>query len=157
MPSAFVSLQSRFCIGPTIPNGPFTFDLPGHDRHRRASRHQATQSRTVMSYDADATSCPASEKATAVTSLEWPSNVLRHVPVAASHSRTVLSSDADATSCPSGEKATAVTSLEWPSSVLRQASQSVSFIDRILTSCGTLCSKVRRMRLVFGANTIAEQ
>jgi hypothetical protein len=69
----------------------------------------ASYSRTVLLWDADATSCLSGEKATALTQSEWPSSVLRHVPVAASYSRTVLSSDADATSCPSGEKATALT------------------------------------------------
>ena len=70
----------------------------------------ASHSRTVLSWDADATSWPYGEKATALTTLEWPSSVLRHDPVAASHSRTVSSQDADATSWPSGEKATAVIS-----------------------------------------------
>jgi hypothetical protein len=84
-------------------------------------------------------------------------SVLRHVPVAASHSLTVLSLDADATSCPSGEKATAMTESEWPSSVLRQASQSDCSMHRILTFCGTWSTKVRRITLLSGANTSAEQ
>ncbi|KAF1965829.1 hypothetical protein BU23DRAFT_443005, partial [Bimuria novae-zelandiae CBS 107.79] len=74
----------------------------------------ASHSRTVLSREADATSWPSGEKATALTSPEWPSSVLRHVPVAASHSRTVQLREADATSWPSGEKATALTQLEWP-------------------------------------------
>jgi hypothetical protein len=117
----------------------------------------ASHSRTVLSPDADATSWPSGEKATALTQSEWPSSVLRHLPVAASHSRTVLSPDADATNCPSGEKATALTREEWPSSVLRQASQSASFIESILTLSGTWSTKVRRIRLLSGANTSAEQ
>jgi hypothetical protein len=117
----------------------------------------ASHSRTMLSLDANATSCPSSEKATAMTLLEWPSSVLRHVPVAASYSRTVQSSDAEATSCLSGEKATAVTFLEWPSSVLRQAFQSASFINSILILRSTCCSKVRRTRLISSANTIAEK
>jgi hypothetical protein len=32
---------------------------------------------TVLSYDADATSWPSGEKATALTSSEWPSSILR--------------------------------------------------------------------------------
>jgi hypothetical protein len=77
--------------------------------------------------------CPSGEKATALTSKEWPSSVLRHVPVAASHSRTVLSRDADATSCPSGEKATALTSEEWPSSVLRHVPVAASHSRTVLS------------------------
>jgi hypothetical protein len=50
----------------------------------------ASYSCTVLSPDADATSCLSGEKATALTYEEWPSSVLRHVPVAASYSRTVL-------------------------------------------------------------------
>src|SRR5204862_1454386 len=92
-----------------------------------------SHSRTVLSHDADATSWPSGEKATALTQSEWPSSVLRQEPVAVSHSRTVLSSDADATSWPSGEKATALTDSEWPSSVLRQASQSSPTFDIMLT------------------------
>jgi hypothetical protein len=117
----------------------------------------ASHNRTVLSLDADATNCPSGEKVTALTPEEWPSSVPRHVPASTSHSRTVLSSDADATSCPFGEKATALTPEEWPSSVLRQASQSASFIDSILTRCGTWSTKVRRIRLLSGANTSAEQ
>ena len=79
-----------------------------------------SQSRTVSSHDADATSWPSGEKATALTDPEWPSSMLWQDPVPASQSRTVLSTDADATSWPSGEKATALTDPEWPSSVLRQ-------------------------------------
>src|SRR3984957_21225887 len=37
----------------------------------------ASHSRTVLSDDADATSWPSGEKATALTELEWPSSVLR--------------------------------------------------------------------------------
>ncbi|KAK2754608.1 hypothetical protein CKAH01_17405 [Colletotrichum kahawae] len=84
----------------------------------------ASQSRTVWSPDADATTWPSGEKATAQTEDVWPSSVCRGAPVAASQSRTVLSCDADATTWPSGEKATAQTEFVWPSSVCRRASQS---------------------------------
>jgi hypothetical protein len=71
-----------------------------------------SQSRTVMSSDADATSWPSGEKATAQTGREWPSSVPRTAPVVASQSRTVMSLDADATSWLFGEKATAETESE---------------------------------------------
>jgi hypothetical protein len=76
---------------------------------RRNGPVAASYSRTVLSWDADATSWLSSEKARALTTVEWPLSVLRHDPVAASHSRTVQSSDAAATSWPSGEKARALT------------------------------------------------
>ncbi|PZD23657.1 EST1-DNA-bind domain containing protein [Pyrenophora tritici-repentis] len=93
----------------------------------------ASHSRTVLSLDADATSCPSGEKATALTTLEWPFSVLRHVPVAASHRRTVSSPDADATRCPSGEKATAMTGEEWPSSVLQHVPVAASHSRTVLS------------------------
>ncbi len=81
------------------------------ERLQRAAPVAASQSRTVLSSDADATSLPSGEKATDVDrTREWPSSVCtERRPVAASQSRTVLSSDADATSLPSGEKATELT------------------------------------------------
>lgn len=63
----------------------------------------------MLSSEADATSWPSGEKATALTLLEWPLSTLRHDAVAASHTRTVLSYEADATSWLSGGKATALT------------------------------------------------
>ena len=93
-----------------------------------------SQSRTVSSDDADATSLPSGEKATALTRFEWPSSVLRQDPVPVSQSRTVSSPDADATSLPSGEKATALTQSEWPSSVLRQDPVPVSQSRTVLSS-----------------------
>jgi hypothetical protein len=72
-----------------------------------------SQSLTVQSSDADATSLLSGENATASTVLEWPLSVLCIAPVAESQSRTVESEDADATSLPSGENATAVTRSEW--------------------------------------------
>ena len=71
-----------------------------------------SQSLTVVSRDADATSLPSGENATALTQSEWPSSVRRAAPVAESQSLTVLSPDADATSLPSGENATAKTQFE---------------------------------------------
>ena len=67
----------------------------------------ASQSRTVRSVEADATSVPSGEKATALTEPVWPWSVCMAAPVAASQSRTVPSLEADATSVPSGEKVTA--------------------------------------------------
>src|ERR1700735_1415875 len=84
----------------------------------------ASQSRTVVSYEADASTLPSGEKATALTELLWPSSVCFQAPVVAFQSRTVLSYEADARTLPSGEKATAKTELLWPSSVCRQGSQS---------------------------------
>src|SRR5271156_6574135 len=69
----------------------------------------ASQSLTVPSCEADATSCPSGEKATALTEPEWPASVHRSAPVLAFQSLAVRSSETDATSCPSGEKATALT------------------------------------------------
>ena len=92
----------------------------------RAAPVAESQSRTVLSSEADATSLPSGEKATALTSSKWPSSVCSAAPVAKSQSRTVLSREnmppeADATSLPSGEKATVLTPFEWPSSVCRAA------------------------------------
>src|SRR5579862_5695273 len=116
-----------------------------------------SHSRTVLSIDADATSWPSGEKATALTHLEWPSSVLRQEPVAVSHSRTVLSSDADATSWPSGEEATALTPTEWPSSVLRQASQLSPTFDIMSTQAGIWSANVFRIIAVSGAKIRAEE
>ncbi|KAI1567459.1 WD40 repeat [Pyrenophora tritici-repentis] len=61
-----------------------------HDRREWPSsvlRHDpvaASHSRTVLSKDADATSCPSGEKTTAQTVEEWPSSVLRHASQSAS-------------------------------------------------------------------------
>jgi hypothetical protein len=66
----------------------------------------ASQSRTVLSYDADASSLESGEKATERTRSLCPSSVCCSAPVAASQSRTALSYDADASSLESGEKAT---------------------------------------------------
>ena len=57
------------------------------------------ESLTVWSVDADATSLPSGEIATALTEAEWPSSIPRAALVAEPRSLTVLSSDADATSC----------------------------------------------------------
>ena len=54
-------------------------------------------SRTIWSRDADTTVLPSGEKATARSSLVWPSSVCRAAPVPASHSRTVWSLDTDIT------------------------------------------------------------
>src|SRR5579862_2607335 len=56
---------------------------------------------TVLSEDADATSLPSGEKATAQTTCEWPSSVRRTALVAEFQNLTVLSQDADTASPPS--------------------------------------------------------
>ncbi|KFY83035.1 hypothetical protein V500_10208 [Pseudogymnoascus sp. VKM F-4518 (FW-2643)] len=71
-----------------------------------------SQSRTVLSSEPDATTLPSGEKATDVTDIEWPSSVCSAAPVVASQSRTVLSPEPDATTLPSREKATDVTEPE---------------------------------------------
>ena len=96
----------------------------------------ASQSRSIVSFDADATSWPSGEKATALTEYEWPSSVLRQNPVPASQSRSVLSDEADATSWPSGEKTTAPTPPEWPSRVCIKAFQSFCTIGNLVTHIG---------------------
>jgi hypothetical protein len=82
-----------------------------------------SQSRTVLSWEADATVCPSGEKITAVMESSWPSRTYFCVPEAVSQSRTVLSREADATVRPSGEKVTAVTDLSWPSRTCMHGSQ----------------------------------
>src|SRR5438552_3646337 len=110
-----------------------------------------SHSRTVLSSNADATSWPSDEKATALTPSEWPSSVLRQEPVAISHSRTVLSHDADATSWPSDKKATTLTHPEWPSSALRQASQLSPTFDIMSTHTGIWSANVFCIIVVSGA------
>jgi hypothetical protein len=74
------------------------------------------QSLTVLSSDADASSWPSVENATALTQWLWPSSFCTCSPVAGFQSLTVPSSDADASSRPSVENATALTEPLWPSS-----------------------------------------
>jgi hypothetical protein len=59
----------------------------------------------VRSPEADASSLPSGEKATALIGPEWPSSVCRAAPEPAAHSLTVQSLEADASSLLSGEKA----------------------------------------------------
>src|ERR1700735_1089344 len=99
---------------------PSVYPVPG-PRHNTAVPVTESQSLTVLSLDADATSLPSGESATALTQSEWPSSVAHAAPVAESQSLTVLSLDADATSLPSGENATALTLAEWSLSVARAA------------------------------------
>ena len=66
-----------------------------------------SQSLTVLSSDADATSLLSGENTTALTHSEWPLSVRRAAHVTESQNLTVLSLDADATSLPFGENATA--------------------------------------------------
>jgi hypothetical protein len=68
----------------------------------------------MLMISAEATGWLSGENTTAQIQLEWPSNTLRHCPVAVSHTCTVLSKDAEATSSPSGENTTTLTSPEWP-------------------------------------------
>lgn len=76
-----------------------------------------SQSRTVLSPDAEASLMPSAENTTELMELKCPSRVLMCVPVFPSHSRTVLSVDAEASLEPSSEKVTELTELECPSSV----------------------------------------
>ena len=71
----------------------------------------ASQSRTVSSSEADASSFELCEKATELTEPSCPSSVCCSVPVATSQSRIVPSHNADASSLESGEKATDKVSL----------------------------------------------
>src|ERR1700719_1565174 len=82
----------------------------------------ASQSRTVLSNEADARTFPSGENATALTERPW-SSVCFQPPVVVSQSRIVLSPEADARTFPSGEKAIALTESLCPSSVCRQGSQ----------------------------------
>src|SRR5262245_14743860 len=78
-----------------------------------------SQSRTVQSSDAEATSLLFGENATVRTILEWPLSIVQD-PVVASQSPTLQSSDADATSLPCSENVTPLIRPEWPWSVLTQ-------------------------------------
>ena len=71
----------------------------------RAAPEPASHSLTVSLYEADASSLPSGEKATALIGPEWPSSVCRAAPEPAAHSLTVQSLEADASSLLSGEKA----------------------------------------------------
>jgi hypothetical protein len=94
----------------------------------------ASQSRTVLSYEADATVVPSGEKATDMTESLWPLRVCLWAPMAASQSRTVLSFEADATVVPSGEKATDMTDSLWPSRVCLWAPVAASQSRTVLSS-----------------------
>ena len=82
----------------------------------RINRPDKKNALTVAMYAAlaDAIVCPAGEKVTSNTLLEWPSSVRSARPVRASHSLTEVSSLAEATLLPSGENATACTPSECP-------------------------------------------
>ena len=69
----------------------------------------ASQSLTVLSFDADASVFESWENATDMTKLVWPLSVAVQSPVAASQSLMVLSCDADATVFESWENATELT------------------------------------------------
>src|SRR5271156_3613830 len=71
-------------------------------RLRRVAPVAESQSLTVPSPEADATSLLSGEKAMTVTHCEWPSSVWHTAPVAESQSLTVPSPEADATSLLSG-------------------------------------------------------
>jgi hypothetical protein len=49
-----------------------------------------SHTRTVLSLDAEATSCPSGEKTTALTGSEWPSSTLRHASHSTSLPRIIL-------------------------------------------------------------------
>lgn len=71
-----------------------------------------SQSLTVLSHEADASSCLSVENATELTGPEWPSRVWCSALLVGSQSLTVSSSEADANSCPSVENATELTGPE---------------------------------------------
>src|SRR5947207_7892908 len=79
----------------------------------------ASQIRTVLSCEPDASRRPSGEKATDETDDVWPCSVACSVPVSASQIRTVLSYEPDASRRPSGEKATDQTDDVWPCSVCK--------------------------------------
>ena len=71
----------------------------------------ASQTLTVLSRDADASSFESCENATDMTTSLWPLSVCWREPVAVSQTLIVLSPDADASSFESCEKATDMTQL----------------------------------------------
>ena len=115
----------------------------------------ASQSRTVLSPEADASCLPSGEKVTAQTEPEWPSSVCSSAPVAASQSRTVLSPEADASCLPSGEKATAQTESEWPSSVCNKALQSFCTFGPLFIHRGILSANCLLTMLITGVKMSA--
>ena len=66
----------------------------------------ASQSRTILSRELEASFCLSGENATDKTGSSWPSSDSRHFLVLASQSRTVSSSEPETNCCPSGENAT---------------------------------------------------
>jgi len=114
------------------------------------------QSLTVLSSDADASSWPSGENATALIQSLWPSSFCTCSPVAGFQSLTVLSQDADASSWPSGENATALTQSLWPSSFCSSRLQAGgTFGNREIHGMG--CSNVFLMTLRLGAKITAEE
>src|SRR5438045_3250616 len=86
---------------------------------RRAVPVLVSHSRTVSSYDADATILLSGEKATVRIFFIWPLSVCRAAPVFISHNCSVLSYDADIILLSSGEKATILITSVWPSNVCK--------------------------------------
>ena len=117
----------------------------------------ASHSRTVWSYEADASCLLSGENATVLTKPVWPSSVYSSLPVAASHSRTVLSSEADTSCLPSGENATALTESVWPLSVCRAAIQFACMFVFVWIQGGTHLLNRPRTMLFSGAKMRAEQ
>ena len=116
----------------------------------------ASQTLTVLSFDADASRAESCEKATDQTQRLWPSSVCRHSPLLASQTLTVVSCDADASRAESCEKATELTALLWPSSVCRQALHLSSIAGFIVIHFGSSSLKRSLIRLRTGLNKSAD-
>src|ERR1700730_16405201 len=101
-----------------------------------------SQTRSVLSQDAETARRPSGVMATPVTQLLWPSSVRRLWPLSRSQTRSVLSSDAETAQRPSGVMAPPFTQSPWPSSVWRlwrlsrSQPRSVLSSDTGWTPCG---------------------
>jgi len=107
--------------------------------------------------DPDARSSPSDENATEVTPREWPSRVLRQVPVAGSHSLTVLPLDPDAMSVPSGENLTTLILLLCVLGTCKVESQSFGTTGVCSIQSGTWCQKWSLTVLRLGLKMSAEE
>ena len=86
----------------------------------------ASQSRRVVSIEAEASRWRSCENATSVIQPSWPSSIFCKAPVSASQRRTVWSSEADASRRPSGKNFAVFTLSSWPSRILCSAPVSES-------------------------------
>jgi len=102
-------------------------------RARWGAPVSASHTRTVLSYEPDASRRPSCEKATDQTQDVCPSSARWGAPVSVSHTRTVLSSEPDASRRPSCEKATDLTEDVCPSSARWGAPVSASHTRTVLS------------------------